>query len=63
MTSLNQHYYIPLLKQRIQMLIKYCEPCQLNSTCKLDKCPYEMTPIPIQGKVWLQIGNAILQPY
>ena len=45
------------------MMIKYCEPCQLNSTHKLDKCPHEMTSIPIQGKVWSQIGENLQFKY
>ena len=57
MSSLNYQYYMPLLCERIQMLIKYCEACQMNSLWKIGKCPHEMQPIPIEGKVWSQIGN------
>ena len=41
--ALNHQFYIPLLRERINMLIKYCEPCQMNNNQKLDKCPHEMT--------------------
>ena len=33
---LNHKYYIPLLRERVTMMIKYCEPCQCNNTRKLD---------------------------
>ena len=47
---------IPLLRERINMLIKYCKPCQMNSIHKMEKCPHEITSIPIRGQVWSQIG-------
>ena len=53
--ALNHQFYIPL-RERINMLIKYCEPCQMNNNWKLDKCPQEMTSIPIKGQVWSQIS-------
>ena len=55
--ALNQRFLIPLLKQRVQMYIKYCEPCQCNNTRKLEKCPHVMVPIKIKGKPWSQIGK------
>ena len=39
------------------MFIKYCDPCQRNNTCKLEKYPYQMKSIKVPNKVWSQIGQ------
>ena len=39
------------------MYVKYCEPCQLNNTKKLFKCPHEMQQIQVPNKIWTQIGK------
>ena len=44
---------------RIQMHIKYCEPCQMHQVNKLDKFPHELQPIKIPNKIWSQIGKSI----
>ena len=45
------------MRQRIQMHIKYCEPCQMINTRKLDKCPHEMQPVKVPEAAWKQIGT------
>ena len=42
---LSQQYHIPMLLERVRMFIKYCEACQKNHTCRLEKCPHKMKPI------------------
>ena len=54
---LSQCYLIPMLFNRVRMFIKYCEPCQKNNTCKLEKCPHEMQLIAVPKQSWAQIGN------
>ena len=56
-SAISCQYYMPMLKERVQMFIKYCEPCQRNNTQKLDKCPHEMKPIKVPNEVMAQIGK------
>ena len=41
------------------MHIKYCEPCQMINTKKLDKCPTEMQLVKIPRQAWKQIGMGL----
>ena len=55
--SLQHRFWMPLVKERVQMYIKYCEPCQHNNTQQLEKCPQQMVLIKVEAKVWSQIGK------
>ena len=44
------------------MLIKYCEPCQLLNTHKLEKCGQQLQPIKIEPRGWAQIGVNLIRP-
>ena len=57
--TLHQHYYFCMMRQCIQMHIKYCEPCQMNNHKKLDNCPTEMQPVRVPQHTWKQIGNTV----
>ena len=57
--TLHDHYFFKMMRQHIQMYLKYCGPCQLNSTKKLDKCPHEMQPVKVPKEAWSQIGKCI----
>ena len=41
------------------MLIKYCEPCQLQN---MHKCGHQLQPIKIEPKGWAQIGVNLIGP-
>ena len=41
------------------MHIKYCKPCQMINTKKLDKCPTEMQPVKVPRQAWKQIGMGL----
>ena len=59
--TLTQCYNFPMMQDRIQMLIKYCEPCQLQNMHKLKKCGHQLQSIKIEPRRWEQIGvNLIL---
>ena len=51
---------MPMLKQHILMLLKYCEPCQMNSYRRLEKCPHELKPILVPKSSFSQIGKYTL---
>ena len=55
--SLQHRFWMPLVKEWVQMYIRYCEPCQCNNTGQLEKCPQQMVPKKVEGKVWSQIGK------
>ena len=57
--TLHQRYYFSMMRQHIQMYIKYCEPCQMNNYKKIGKCPREMQPVKVPCEVWKQIGKDI----
>ena len=57
--TLDDHYFFKMMRQHIQMYLKYSGPCQLNSTKKLDKCPHEMQPVKVPKEAWSQIGKCI----
>ena len=44
------------------MLIKYCEPCQLQNMHKLEKCSHQLQPIKIKPRGWVQIGVNLIEP-
>ena len=56
LSAISQRYYMLMLKERVMLFIKYCEPCQRNNTHKLKKCPHQMKSIKIKQEVWTQIG-------
>ena len=58
--TLHQRYHFSMMRQHIQMYIKYCGPCQMNNYKKIDKCPHEMQPVKVPHEVWKQIGKHIL---
>ena len=55
--TLHECYCFPMMRQCIQMYLKYCGPCQMFSTKKLDKCPHEMQPVKVPKEAWSQIGK------
>ena len=55
--AISQRYFMPMLKERVRLFIKYCKPCQKNNTQKIDKCGHEMKSIKIEQEVWTQIGE------
>ena len=55
--TLHERHFFPMMRQRIQMYLKYCGPCQVYSTKKLDKCPHEMQPVNVPKEAWSQIGK------
>ena len=59
---LTQHYNFPMMQDRIQMLMKNCEPCQLQNTHKLEKCGHQLQLIKIEPRGWAQIGVNLIRP-
>ena len=57
--TLHDHYFFPMMRQCIQMYLKYCGPCQMYSMKKLDKCPHEMQPVKVPKEAWSQIGEIL----
>ena len=57
-----ERYSYPMMRDRIQMYIKYCEPCQMQNSHKLEKCPHLLHSIPVPAKCWAQIGTDIIGP-
>ena len=51
-----------MMRDRIQMYIKYCEPCQLQNSHKIEKCPHVLHSVPVPAKCWAQIGADIIGP-
>ena len=45
------------------MYIKYCEPCQMQNTHKLEKCPHLLKSIPVLAKCWSKIGLDLIGPF
>ena len=60
--TLTQCYNFPMIQDRIQMLIKYGKPCQLQNTYKLEKCGQQLQPIKIEPRGWAQIGVDLIGP-
>ena len=57
--TLHDRYFFPMMRQCIQMYLKYCGPCQMYSMKKLDKCPHEMQPVKVPKEAWSQIGEIL----
>ena len=61
-STLQERYSFPMMRERIQMYIKYCEPCQMQNSHKLEKCSHVLHSIPVPAKYWTQIGIDIIGP-
>ena len=61
-STLQECYSFPMMRQSIQMYIKYCEPCQMQNTHKLEKCPHLFKSIPVPAKCWSEIGLDLFGP-
>ena len=61
-STLQQHYSFVMMRDRIQMYIKYCDPCQMQNTHKLKKCPQILDPIPVPQICFGQIGLDLIGP-
>ena len=61
-STLQQCYSFPMMRDRIQMYIKYCDPCQMQNTHKLEKCPHIMKPISVPQKCFGQVGLDLIRP-
>ena len=59
---LQEKYSFPMMRDRIQMYIKYCEPCQMQNSHKLEKCSHVLHSIPVPSKCWAQISVDIIGP-
>ena len=46
-----------MARDRIQIHIKYCEPCQFNKLKTIEKCPHELHLVKVPSKAWSQIGE------
>ena len=46
-----------MMRDCIQMYIKYCGPCQKQNSHKLTKNGYLLHSIPMESKTWNQIGT------
>ena len=54
-STLQERYSFSMMRDRIQMYIEYCEPCQMQNSYKLEKCPHVFHSIPVPAKCWTQI--------
>ena len=61
-STLQEHYSFPMMRQHVQMYIKYCEPCQLQNSRKLQKCPYILKSIPVLTKCFSKLGVDLIGP-
>lgn len=61
-STLRNRYYMPMLRQRIEMLLKYCERCQFTKTRKLEKIIEPMKPVPVPSRCWAKIGIDLIGP-
>ena len=61
-STLQECYSFPMMRQLVQMYIKYCEPCQMQNTHKLEKCPHLLKSIPVLAKCWSKIGLDFIGP-
>ena len=46
-----------MMRDCIQMYIKYCGPCKKQNSHKLTKSRYLLHSIPMESKTWNQIGT------
>ena len=51
-----------MMRDRIKMYIKYCDPCQMQNMHKLEKCLHVLQPIPVPQKCFGQIGLDLIGP-
>ena len=61
-STLQQCYSFPMMRDRIQMYIKYCDPCQKQNTHKLEKCAHILKPISIPQKCFSKVGLDLIGP-
>ena len=61
-STLQQCYSFPMMRDRIQMYIKYCDPCQKQNTHKLEKCAHVLKPISIPQKCFSKFGLDLIGP-
>ena len=59
---LQERYSFLMMRDRIQMYTKYCKPCQIQNSHKLEKCPHVLHSVPVPTKCWAQIGIDIICP-
>ena len=51
-----------MMRDRIQMYIKYCDPCQKQNTHKLEKCAHVLKPIFVPQKCFSKVGLDLIGP-
>ena len=61
-STLQERHSFAMMRDRIQMHIKYCEPCQMQNSHKLEKGAHVLHSIPVPAKCWVQIGVDIIGP-
>ena len=61
-STVQERYSFPMMRDRIQMYIKYCKPCKMQNSHKLEKCPHVLHSVPVPSKCWAQIGIDIIGP-
>ena len=61
-STLQQCYSFPMMRDRIQMYIKYCDPCQKQNTHKLEKCAHILKPISVPQKCFSKVGLDLIGP-
>ena len=61
-STLQQCYSFSMMRDRIQMYIKYCDPCQKQNTHKLEKCAHVLKPISIPQKCFSKVGLDLTGP-
>ena len=61
-STLQQCYSFPMMRDRIQMYIKYCNPCQKQKTHKLKKCAHVLKPISVPQKCFSKVGLDLIGP-
>ena len=61
-STLQQHYSFPMMRDRIQMYIKYCNLCQKQNTHKIEKCAHALKPIFIPQKCFSKVRLDLIWP-
>ena len=61
-SMLQECYSFPMMRQCVQMYIKYCEPCHLHNSQKLQKCPHILKSIPVPAKCFSKLGVDLIGP-
>ena len=61
-STLQQCYSFPMMRDRIQMYIKYCDPCKKQNTHKLEKCAHILKPISVPQKCFSKVGLDLIGP-